>query len=765
VWATAVIMALVAGGTAAAAAPSRIAGAIDAADTAPLTAAAQPRLRLARDLGPLPAHTRIENVTLHFKPSPAQQAELDALLEAQYTPGSPLYHRWLTPAAFGSRFGIGDDDLLKIRRWLSAQGLAVGALSAGRTQLAVSGSAAGIERALGVELHRYEYHGKLHFAAAGSPRLPVALSGIVQAVRNLDDFRPEPRVHVKRALAEGAPLPQFTTSDGKTHFLAPQDVATIYDIQPLYQRGIEGDSVNIAVVGQTEINLSDIRAFRAAAGLPANDPVLALVPGSGASVKLTGSEDLFESHLDLEWAGAIAPKSGLIFVYTGDSPNYSVFDALSYAIDQDLAPIISVSYGTCEDNLSSAELSSFRTLAQQANAQGQTIVAASGDSGGADCEPHGDPTVTKATTGLSVDFPAVLPEVTGVGGSAFIGDLGTGTTSSYWNLTNTSGYGSALSYIPEGAWNDSGSAGLLAGGGGASKKLAKPSWQAGLHVPDDNARDVPDIAFSASAFHDGYFVCSSGSCTNGFANSQGSILLAGGTSVSAPVFAGALALLERSSGSNGEGNFNPVLYTLASDYQTYLRVFNDIASGSNKVPCQTGTPDCTAGSIGYDAGSNYDQATGLGSINVSLMADAIGGTPLILTKSKLTVSPARVQKAGWVELKVIVSPERNLGVLGGTVQFFLDHTRIGTPIAVVGGKATLRITLYDLGVHSVTAVYSGDSTYATSEETQSVAVLAQSPAIESKSGGGGSLSPWVLAMLGLIALARRRFRTGREGCP
>ena len=168
---------------------------------------------------------------------------------------------------------------------------------------------------------------------------------------------------------------------------------------------------------------------------------------------------------------------------------------------------------------------------------------------------------------------------------------------------------SALSCIPEIAWNDSASfQALIASGGGKSIFFGKPDWQKGLNVPNDNARDVPDVAFTASVSHDGYGVCLIGSCSH---SSEG-FSLGGGTSASTPFFAGIIALLNQKLGSRA-GNVNPELYTIASFSPD---AFHDVTEGTNQVPCQPGSKDCSAaGTEGYSAGPGYDQVTGLGSVD------------------------------------------------------------------------------------------------------------------------------------------------------
>jgi subtilase family serine protease len=430
-------------------------------------------------------------------------------------------------------------------------------------------------------------------------------------------------------------------------------------VQGLYNAipPVDGTGQQIAVVGQSEISPTDVDHFRAAAGLAPNPPGNPqLVVMEGASTHCPGDED--ESDLDVEWSGGVAKNATIIFVYAGllsgetcSKRQSGAFDALQYAVDHKTAPIVSNSYGLCEAQMGSNFSNTVQGWAKQANAQGQTITSASGDGGAADCDSQ----VKSATQGFAVDVPAAIPEVTGVGGTEFNGDA-TGTVTGtvpntnasatqYWkgttNFNDT--IGSALSYIPEMAWNDTtieiaAGGNISASGGGASIFFSKPSWQTGAGVPNDNFRHVPDVAFNGSPDHDGYLVCTptdregNASCTNGFRDSstQGFLDIVGGTSAGAPTLAGILALINQSQGNTppmGLGPVNPKLYLLA---QFSPSAFNDVTTGNNIVPCNQGSKDCPATApfqIGFSAGPGYDQVTGLGSINAKALADAWSTTP------------------------------------------------------------------------------------------------------------------------------------------
>ncbi|HTW66915.1 MAG TPA: protease pro-enzyme activation domain-containing protein [Bryobacteraceae bacterium] len=562
--------------------PNRIPGRINSNATVVLRGHVPLRARRAVDQGPVAASFPLPLVTMYLGPSASQQATLKQLLGAQKDPSSPSFHKWLTPEQYGDQFGVSQADIGNITAWLQSQGLQVVSVARSRTFIRFSGAAAQVGAALHTQIDQYLENGKVHYSNATDPSVPSALSGIVMSFGGLNDFRLQPRYRLRQ------PGPLNTTSGGE-HQMAPDDFATIYDVAPLYSAGINGSGQKLVIVGQTEINLSDIETFRSKYGLPANDPVVTEVPRTpnpGIS-----QNDLPEADLDLEWSGSVARDAQITFVYSDD-----VDTSLTYAIDEDLAPVISMSYGLCEEG-DLVDLPTEQSWAWQANAEGITWLAAAGDSGAGDCE---DPDAVIAQDGFAVDAPGSIPEVTSMGGSEF--NEGNGT---YWSNTNTSTGASALSYIPERVWNDS-EAGveLAAGGGGTSLFFPMPDWQTGAGVPSTGYRNVPDLSIASSANHDGYFV-----------ETGNQLQIYGGTSIAAPTMAGIVTLLNQylvSSGAlanPGLANINPELYRLG---QT-SGVFHDITVGSNSVPCVSGSPNCSNGSFGYDAAANYDRASGLGS--------------------------------------------------------------------------------------------------------------------------------------------------------
>ncbi len=632
----------------------RILRGVNWSDTTAVMGTAHPLARTQFDRGHANSKRFLSGASLAFRLSSAQQSDLDVLLRQQQDPSSPNYHKWLTPEQYGQRFGMTENDLAKVTAWLLSVGLTVDNISSGRTQVFFSGTISQIERAFQTEIHNYSFRGEQHFANRTSVSVPAAFAAEIMAIRGLNDFHPRSRAR--------SPQPHFTSSVSGNHFLIPDDFATIYNLAPLYAQGLDGAGQKIAVIGQTAINLADIRAFRSASKLSQNDPAVQLVPGSGSSTTCSG--DLTEADLDVEWSGAIAKNANIIYVYTGIGTGTScsnrtkdVFDALFYVINHSpvIAPVITISYGNCEANIGSSTALTFQQWIQQANSQGQTVTSASGDDGAADCDFND----TSAIHGLAVDIPAAIPEVSGIGGTEFTGDPGAvvpaGSTcapaTNYWagSCSKTSG-GSALSYIPEAVWNDPvtpTSNSFSAAGGGVSVLFAKPAWQTGPGVPPGK-RDVPDISFSASPSHDPYLICTLGSCVNGFRDGSDSLRAVGGTSAGAPAFAGILAIINQATQSSGQGNANSILYSLAVSTPS---AFHDTTTGNNNVPCTKGSTGCpSGGSIGFAAGANYDRASGLGSLDVFNLVTAWPGfviTPgFSVSSNPATVTIAAAGQSG-----------------------------------------------------------------------------------------------------------------------
>lgn len=658
--------------------PDRINGPLSAGPKIALRGNVHGLAKPENDLGLADGNRPMQGITLAFHPSAAQQKDLDNFLAELGDPSSPNYHKYLTPKQFGQRFGMSSNDLNKVISWLQSEGFTNIKVANSRNEIAFDGTVAQVELAFDVEMHHYLVGDVVHLANASEPSVPSAIAASVVNISGLHTFAPRPTAKVQSRLTS------YITGN---HFLAPADFATIYDLDSLYNAtpAIDGTGQKIAVIGQSSVNQSDINNFRSAAQLPASTITTIAVPSGSTPTRCAGDES--ESDLDLEWSGGIAKNASIIFVTaslaTGDtctgSRSNSVWNALDQAIQGNVAPFISTSYGFCEQGLGQSFANQVQQWAVQGQTQGQTIVAATGDAGAADCD-----TGASATQGLAVDLPAAIPEVTSAGGTEFTGDSAgtvsgtppatTAAATQYWgaSLSGNDAIATALGHIPEEAWNDTTASiaaggNLSASGGGASIFFQKPTWQAGTGVPSNTMRNMPDIAVSASPNHDGYLVCSeddgkggiiSGACTPtpGFRTGAGGNFTAvGGTSVAAPTFAAILALVNQSLGNTppaGLAPVNPRLYELASSYSAD---FNDVTSGDNKVPCTSGSTDCPSGttSIGFSAGTGYDQVTGLGSVNAAKLAQDFAAQGFLLTPN---AGSFQVAQGSTVTVNVTVTP-------------------------------------------------------------------------------------------------------------
>lgn len=714
------------------------------------------RVKHSSDLGLAPQNQKLNSLALHFSLTSAQQADLDQLHAAQLNPSSPSYHKWLTPEQFGTRFGLSSSDIAKVSAWLTSQGFQVTSTARSSTFITFSGTVAQVQQALGTTIHTMSFNGEQYIANVSDPVLPSSIAGVVGGITGLNNFKLKPRSRVRNGVidsaAASAAKPSYTqTINGTTsHYLAPADLYTIYDFPPTTgSTALTGAGITVAIMGQTDIVPANIAAFRTAAGLPAITLTQKLVPTDtdpGIS-----PNDVDEAHLDLEWSGAAAPGASILYVFGNAVTGSGVFDALIYTIDNKLAPIVSMSYGLCEAAYGTSSLASLNLQLQQANVQGMTIVTSSGDDGATDCDNAGE-----ATEGLSVDFPGSSPYVTSAGGSMFSADTTAASFPTYWNSSNATNGSSALSYIPEQPWNETSSTvglgdgvttGGGAGGGGASAFFSKPAWQTGAGVPNDSSRDVPDFSLTAAANHDGYMVCTSGSsssdlpCSNGFLTSSGQPNVFGGTSFVAPTFAGILALVEQKLGGTpnvGIGNVGPTLYGLAN----VANVFHDITTGNISVLCTQGTPNCpNGGSIGYSAGAGYDQASGLGSIDVANLvngwstavptssvvgaSNAVISTTSVTTSSQLcavntaTLALTVTVASGSAGAATYTGQPISSAVPTGTVQVLVDNVPVGSPQPLVNGVAniTLSTATISSGGHYISATYSGDGIFAGSKGT------------------------------------------------
>ena len=655
---------------------SRVVRAIDESQVETLYGNVHAMARAEFDQGMVEAEAQLNKLVLQLEPSAAQQAELDALVEAQHNSHSPLYHKWLTPAQYGARFGASTQDLARITRWLTSHGFTVDEIPASHRQVIFSGTVGQVEDTFHTEMHHYRVNGASHVANSQDPQIPAALSGVVSGIVSLHSFRHTSAIQSRTAIgarSTSALRPQY--SNGSTHYISPADWATIYNLNSLYSAGTNGTGVSIAVVGRSNINLSDVNGFRSATGLKANPPTVILV--SSDPGLLSGDQD--ESTLDVEWAGATAPSASVKFVVAKSTSTTDGIDlSAQYIVNHVTAPIMTTSYGSCEASMGATEMAFYNSLWQQAASEGISSFVSSGDSGAAGC--YGGSATSASGTG--VNGLCSSQYATCVGGTQF--NEGT-NYAQYWSANNSTGYGSALSYIPEVTWNESGSnggTGLWATGGGASIYYTQPTWQKGISgaSASNGMRAVPDVSMTASS-HDGYII-----------EENGGLYIIAGTSASSPAFAGLMALVVQAKGGTGVGNANAGLYPLVNASKN---PFHPTPSGNNSVPGVTGF---TA------SGATYNLATGLGSVDGALLVSSWG------TGSSTSA----------VDFTLKASATSGTVLAGKSTTFTLSATETGT------GKNAIALTAS--APTGVTVSFSTASINATTTTTVTITVAATAAA-------------------------------------
>jgi Pro-kumamolisin, activation domain len=664
--------------------PSRVVAAVDDSQTVRLTGNVHPLARAKYDQGPVDDGQPITHMMLLLQRSTQQEQTLRQLLDAQLTKSSASYQAWLTPEQFGAQFGPSDADVKAVTDWLTRQGFQVNKVSAGKAMVDFDGNAGQVRNAFHTQIHQYAVNGKQYFANASDPAIPEALAPVVKGIAALHNFPKHSQAKVvgnfRRDAATGQVHPLFTYTDtsGTYYAVGPADFSKIYNIPST----ATGAGQSIAIVGQSNINPQDITSFRSMFGLPAYGtcPTPPTAPTSGClNVIVNGPDpgligpstivngelpdDELESDLDVEWAGGIAPQAEIIFV-TSQTTQVTATNGVDlsalYIVDNNLAPILSESYGSCEPSLGTAGNAFYNAMWQQAAAQGIAVVIAAGDNGPAACDPDASVDPNAASQGLAVNGIASTPYNIAVGGTEF--NQTASTAPNYWSSTNNSTTQlSALGYIPEETWDDSTCAAnyytapaaapctsvdtsgegldISAGSGGPSSCAVlngagtactsgypKPAFQTNL-TPADTVRDIPDVAlFASNGFNGSFFVvCQSDANPNGAAcdlnvtpttsPSDENFLGVGGTSGATPSFAAILSFVSQATGQQRLGNANYALYALAAK-ESYAScnsssftnpaspppascVFYDITTGTNTVACDAGSPNCSNSASGY----------------------------------------------------------------------------------------------------------------------------------------------------------------------
>ena len=769
-----------------------------------------PLARAANDRGAAPDSMPLDRIQIVLKRSDAQESALKQLISDLHTPGSASYHKWLTPDQFGKQFGPSDQDIATLEAWLQSKGFSITKLNPGNQTLEISGNVAQFREAFHAQIHKYMVNGETHYANSTDPQIPAALAPVFGGFTSLSNFRGKSYIKVLGKATydpkTDKATPLWTTGPGtpayeNNYILAPGDFGVQYDLPNSSLNSkysgttYDGTGQTIAIVNDSNINIYLVNQFRTLFNLPANPPQV-IIDGNDPGVDGINNADgpnfdSVEAYLDVEEAGAVAPKATVDLVIASDTAlQYGLFLAAEHAVYGNIAPVISMSFGTCEAAYPSLT-TAFGLLWEQAAAQGITVMVSSGDSGSAAC----DGSAQYAVNGQAVTGWGESPYNVSVGGTDFYySTWNSGNSSaidtqlgSYWNTTpsNNSYSVSIQGNIPEQPWNDSqyglnifsyyNATGetLVAGGGGGASNCAtftsagacaagypKPSWQTGTGVPADSVRDVPDVAlFASNGLNATYYpeCYQDGDCQPVSSGGTVQITGIGGTSASSPAFAGIMALVNQQYGRQGQADF--VLYPLAKQYPA---AFHDVAVGTNSQPCNVGTTstgipalDCIAvsnpitvddstygtaveGQIGtgttpeYNATAGYDLASGLGSVDASVLLT--DWSKVSFTPTTVTLTPSSTSFTHGTSITVSGSVTPASGTASGNVALMTDSTEPvqqaqGLPqastdgttgtFALTNGSYSGSVNYLPGGTYNVWGQYSGDGTNAagTSQKT------------------------------------------------
>jgi subtilase family serine protease len=757
-----------------------------------------PRLAQAQfDQGEAASATQLTHMRVVLSRSTEQQAALDAYLAQLQDKSSPNYHKWLTPEQFGQLYGPADSDIAALVAWLESHGLQVETVSKGRTNIAFNGTVSQVEEAFHTSIHSFQTGTQQFYSNTTDPRIPSALAAVVQGVAHLNTIQPKPHSvrgnagkfnpETKRLEPAGASAPDLTlTSGGDFLYMVPGDAATIYNTPNSFNANFSsgtsytGSGVNIGVGGDATINSSTVVDYRSRFLGNSTAPVLNYCTSSSSCSTTAGSgyasstsADGQEAYIDTELSGGLAP--GATIYYYASSDFYTGIEA---AINLNIVDIFSLSYGACESDMGS-DNALINSWWQQAASQGIAVTVSTGDNGSAGCDDPNSQTTAKY--GMQVSGYASTPYNIAVGGTNFYA-LTSSAFTTYASTTNSSStyYRTALQYIPESTWNDSSqydttisanvpytgtSAGIWAGSGGVSAKYSKPSWQTGTGVPADGMRDIPDVSLMGASGSDNaaWLVCDDESAGTGTANcatqSSSSFYFSafGGTSTSAPAFAGILALVQQKTGSR-LGQAAQTLYPLFSGSYA-SSIFHDITVGNISVACKSGTTNCALNSAGYyfESGYNttagYDLATGLGSVDVTKLL-TYWSTSTGSNTATVSVTVNTTQPVTTVEIvSVTVAVSGSSGTPTGTVTL-AGGGYTSSAATLSSGSYTFSIPAGSLaiGTDTLTATYSGNSTYAaTTNNSTSVTVAGMTATVTATPSASSISSNQALTVTGAVS--------------
>ncbi|CAM3988159.1 protease pro-enzyme activation domain-containing protein [Alicyclobacillus pomorum] len=521
-------------------------------------------------LGHADANKKVSvTISLHLR----NADKVDGFIADLYNPSSPNYKHFLTPQQFAQMFGPSSDTINQVTHYFTSKGLHVDSVSPERTLIQVSGTVAQVERAFGVTMNNYQNaEGHQYYANANNPQLPSDIADVVTGITGLDNephWRHAAQGRQSSPHVSGKPNTEAShVGSGPAGGYTPSELRAAYDVNPLNSGGTNGSGQTVALFELDGYVKSNITTYDNYYSLGSPAPTNVLVDGyNGAAGQGEG-----EVELDIEVINAMAPKAN-VTVYEGPNSDQGVIDTYQKIASDDKAKQVSVSWGLSELQSSASTMNSMHTIFQQMATQGQSVFAASGDSGAYD---GGD-------TQLAVDSPANDPYVTGVGGT---------------HLTLSGG-----SYGSESVWSNS--TNKTGGGGGLSTVYSQPSWQTGTGVQNsysNGKREVPDVSADADP-NTGYSIYSAGQW-----------VVYGGTSCAAPLWAGLAALNNQYAEANGKadlGYANPTLYKMFNTTQTYP-AYHDVTQGNN---------------LYYPATAGYDMASGIGTPDAyNLVRDLNGGS-------------------------------------------------------------------------------------------------------------------------------------------
>ncbi len=494
--------------------------------------------------------------------------------------GDPLYHQYLTPDEYAARFGASQADYDALVAWAKSKGLTIGEHYTARTVLSVTGPAGTMESAFGAAFSDYrDENGQVFYAAAGNAHLPAEIAGKIGGIVGLSS-RTRFASLARRLPAGVHPL---GLGSGPSGGFSASDLRSIYSVPAQ----TFGPKQVLAVFEQGGFDPNDVTTYFTRNTLPKVPVKVRNVDGYDGSINDPNVEA--EAVLDIDMQAAMNPAAKQILVYEQGKSAFPValVDSLSAMASDNTAKTIGISYGTDESIQGTDALNAENDVLEQMTAQGQAVFVSAGDDGA-----YG-----RSGNGLNVEDPGSQPFVTSVGGTTVFP-------------------GPKHSYNVEEVWNDLG-AGYGATGGGVSAVWSIPGWQmpGGYMVTERNGgsvtmRNVPDVASVANPL----------TGVSIYSAMNGGWLVIGGTSVSAPIWAGFYSLVGAASEGFGFGTpgfASPGIYDIATFRGLIYTTLNDVFDGSNGDANLFGTP-------GYNAGDLYDNTTGWGSfIGSSLLVDFV----------------------------------------------------------------------------------------------------------------------------------------------